>query len=44
MVSLHRHLLAGQSLAEAMYSVRLDAAGNPVEQVAAISLVALGAG
>jgi CHAT domain-containing protein len=44
MVSLHRHLLAGQSLAEAMYSVRLDAAGDPVQQVAAISLVALGAG
>jgi tetratricopeptide (TPR) repeat protein len=44
MVSLHRHLLAGQSLAESMYSVRLDAAGDPVQQVAAISLVALGAG
>jgi tetratricopeptide (TPR) repeat protein len=44
MVSLHRHLLAGQSLAESMYSVRLDAAGDPVQRVAAISLVALGAG
>jgi tetratricopeptide (TPR) repeat protein len=44
MVSLHRHLLAGQSLAESMHSVRLDAAGDPVQQVAAISLVALGAG
>jgi tetratricopeptide (TPR) repeat protein len=44
MVSLHRHLLAGESLAESMYSVRLDAAGDPVQQVAAISLVALGAG
>jgi tetratricopeptide (TPR) repeat protein len=44
MVSLHRHLLAGQSLAESMYSVRLDAAGDPVQQIAAISLVALGAG
>ena len=44
MVSLHRHLLEGQSLAESMYSVRLDAAGDPVQQVAAISLVALGAG
>ena len=44
MVSLHRHLLAGQSLAESMYSVRLDAVGDPVQQVAAISLVALGAG
>ena len=44
MVNLHRHLLAGQSLAESMYSVRLDAAGDPVQWVAAISLVALGAG
>ena len=44
MVSLHRHLLAGQSLAESMYSVRLDAANDPVQRVAAISLVALGAG
>jgi tetratricopeptide (TPR) repeat protein len=44
MVSLHRHLRAGQSLAEAMYSVRLDAARDPVQQVAAVSLVALGAG
>jgi tetratricopeptide (TPR) repeat protein len=44
MVSLHRRLRAGQSLAEAMYSVRLDAASDPVQQVAAISLVALGAG
>jgi tetratricopeptide (TPR) repeat protein len=44
MVSLHRHLRAGQSLAESIYSVRLDAAGDSVQQVAAISLVALGAG
>jgi tetratricopeptide (TPR) repeat protein len=44
MVSLHRHLLAGQNLAESLYSVRLDAARDPVQQVAAISLVALGAG
>jgi tetratricopeptide (TPR) repeat protein len=44
MVNLHRHLRAGQSLAEAMYSVRLAAADDPVHQVAAISLVALGAG
>jgi tetratricopeptide (TPR) repeat protein len=44
MVSLHRHLLAGQSLAEAMYNVRQDTADDPVQQVAAISLVALGAG
>jgi CHAT domain-containing protein len=44
MVNLHRHLLAGQSLAESMYSVRLDAANDPVGRVAAISLVPLGAG
>ena len=44
MVSLHRHLLAGHSLAESMYRVRLDAADDPVQRVAAISLVALGAG
>jgi CHAT domain-containing protein len=44
MVNLHRHLLKGQSLAESMYRVRLDAADDPVQHVAAISLVALGAG
>jgi CHAT domain-containing protein len=44
MVSLHRHLLAGHTLAESMYRVRLDAADDPVQRVAAISLVALGAG
>jgi tetratricopeptide (TPR) repeat protein len=44
MVSLHRHLLAGQSLAESMYNVRQDTADDPVQHVAAISLVALGAG
>jgi tetratricopeptide (TPR) repeat protein len=44
MVSLHTHLLVGQSLAESLYRVRLDAVGDPVQWVAAISLVALGAG
>jgi tetratricopeptide (TPR) repeat protein len=44
MVSLHRHLLADQSLAESMYNVRQDTADDPVQHVAAISLVALGAG
>jgi tetratricopeptide (TPR) repeat protein len=44
MVSLHTHLLEGQSLAESLYRVRLDAASDPVQKVAAISLVALGAG
>jgi tetratricopeptide (TPR) repeat protein len=44
MVSLHRHLRAGQSLAEAMRSVRQDASDDPVRHAAAMSLVALGAG
>jgi hypothetical protein len=44
MVNLHRHLRAGQSLAESMYSVRQDSTGDPVQQVAAMSLLALGAG
>ncbi len=44
MVSLHSHLLAGHSLAESMYRVRLDAASDPVQRVAALSLVAFGAG
>jgi tetratricopeptide (TPR) repeat protein len=44
MVNLHRRLRAGQSLAEAMRSVRQDAAGDPVRHAAAMSLVALGAG
>ena len=44
MVSLHSHLLAGHSLAESMYRVRLDAARDPVQRVAALSLVAFGAG
>ncbi len=44
MVSLHRHLRAGESLAEAMHGARQDAAGDPVQQVAAMSLLALGAG
>jgi tetratricopeptide (TPR) repeat protein len=44
MVSVHRHLRAGQSLAEAMYSVRQGATGDPAQQAAAMSLLTLGAG
>jgi tetratricopeptide (TPR) repeat protein len=43
MVSLHGHLRAGQTLAEAMCNVRRDVSGDPVQQVTAASLVALGA-
>jgi tetratricopeptide (TPR) repeat protein len=44
MVHLHQCLRAGQSLAESMYSVRRDAAGDPVRYAAAVSLLSLGAG
>jgi hypothetical protein len=44
MVSVHRRLQAGQSLAEAMYSVRQEATGDPAQQAAAVSLLTLGAG
>jgi len=44
MVSLHRRLRAGQTLAEAMYSVRQEANGDPAQQAAAVSLLTLGAG
>jgi tetratricopeptide (TPR) repeat protein len=43
MVSLHRHLLAGASLAEAMCRVRQEVAGDPLRQATAMSLVTLGA-
>jgi tetratricopeptide (TPR) repeat protein len=43
MVNLHRYLRAGQGLAESMCNVRQDASGDPVQQVAATSLLALGA-
>ena len=42
MVTLHRHLQAGQSLAESMRRVRQEAAGNPVQRGAAVSLLAYG--
>jgi hypothetical protein len=44
MVALHEHLRAGQSLAEAMHEVRRQASSDPIQQGAAMSLLALGAG
>jgi hypothetical protein len=44
MVALHRYLRAGQSLAESMLSVRQDIDGDLIQQAAAMSLLALGAG
>jgi tetratricopeptide (TPR) repeat protein len=44
MVTLHRYLRAGQSLAESMLSVRQDIDGDLIQQAAAMSLLALGAG
>ena len=43
MVGLHRHLLASDSLAEAMLRVRQGAAGDPLQRSTAASLVTLGA-
>jgi tetratricopeptide (TPR) repeat protein len=43
MVDLHRHLRAGQTLAESLYRVRRRTADDPVQQATATSLVALGA-
>jgi len=43
MLQLHRHLRAGQTLAEAVLSVRSGLTGDPVQQATAASLVALGA-
>jgi tetratricopeptide (TPR) repeat protein len=44
MVSLHRYLRSGQSLAEAMCSVRRDIGGDLAQRAAAMSLLPLGAG
>jgi tetratricopeptide (TPR) repeat protein len=44
MVDLHRYLRAGQTLAEAMCSVRRGLSDDPLQQATAMSLVALGAG
>jgi tetratricopeptide (TPR) repeat protein len=43
MLALHRHLRAGQTLGEAVLSVRRGLTGDPVGQATAVSLVALGA-
>ena len=43
MVGMHRHLRAGQTLAESLCAVRRDLSGDPVRQATAASLVALGA-
>ena len=43
MVDLHRHLRAGQTLAESVYRVRHGLAGDPVQQATAMSMIALGA-
>jgi tetratricopeptide (TPR) repeat protein len=44
MVDLHRHLRAGQPLAESLYRVRRALKDDPVQHATATSLVALGAG
>jgi hypothetical protein len=43
MVDLHRHLRAGQTLAEAVYQVRRAVGDDPVQQATAASLITLGA-
>ena len=43
MADVHRHLRAGQTLAEALHGVRRGLAGDPIQQATAESLVALGA-
>jgi len=43
MVSLHRHLRAGRTLAESIRDVRRELSGDPVLEATAASLVALGA-
>jgi CHAT domain-containing protein len=43
MVDLHRHLRAGQSLAESLHRVRQTLPDDPVQRATATSLVALGA-
>ncbi|MGD0701217.1 MAG: CHAT domain-containing tetratricopeptide repeat protein [Trebonia sp.] len=43
MLELHRHLRAGQTIAESLYQVRREQAGDPVMHATVASLVALGA-
>jgi hypothetical protein len=44
MLDTHRCLRAGQTLAEALHSVRCGPVTDPIQQAAALSLVALGTG
>jgi len=44
MLDTHRYLRAGQTLAEALHSVRSGPVTDPIQQATALSLVALGAG
>jgi CHAT domain-containing protein len=43
MLSLHRHLRAGQTLAESVHSVQHKLTEDPIQQATAMSLLALGA-
>ena len=43
MVNLHRRLRTSPSLAQALHGARRDAADNPLEHAAALSLISLGA-
>jgi CHAT domain-containing protein/tetratricopeptide (TPR) repeat protein len=43
MLSLHRNLRAGQTLAESIYTVRSTLTGDPIQEATAMSLLALGA-
>jgi tetratricopeptide (TPR) repeat protein len=43
MLNVHRHLRAGQTLAESMHSVRYGLNGDPIQRATAVSLLALGA-
>ena len=43
MLNLHRHLRAGQTLAESIYAVRSALTGDPIQEATAMSLLALGA-
>jgi tetratricopeptide (TPR) repeat protein len=44
MISLHKHLRAGRTLAESMCNVRRELTGDSVQQATAASLITLGAG
>jgi hypothetical protein len=43
MLELHRHLQAGQTIAESLHRVRQERAADPVMHATVASLVALGA-